>query len=208
MTTQEKQSLSQKRSKASRRSWTFLSEYLRRPGTIGAIAPSSRHLAEEIVSQADVANAQVIVEFGAGTGSFTKVILQQKAAKSSFYAIEQNDRLCTILRHRFPEAHIITDSVENAGKILTANYHIHACSIVSGLPWASFSEDLQDRILDGTLKALRPGGRFVSFMYLQSLILPASQRFRKKIQALFSTVKTSRIVWRNLPPAFIYCCTK
>ncbi|MBN1815835.1 MAG: hypothetical protein JW828_00655 [Sedimentisphaerales bacterium] len=165
-------------------------------------------MAEEIVSQANVVNAQVIVEYGAGTGSFTEVILKRKPEKTSFYAIEQNDRLCAILRQRFPDAHIIAGSVENAGKLLAINYHVHACSIVSGLPWASFSEGLQDRILASTLEILKPGGRFVTFMYLQSLVLPSSQRFRKKIQALFSKVHTSRTIWRNLPPAFVYCCTK
>jgi hypothetical protein len=53
---------------------------------------------------------------------------------------------------------------------------------------------------------LGKGGQFVTFAYLQGLILPAAQRFRKLLKQYFSEVSTSRTVWLNVPPAFIYRC--
>jgi len=189
-------------------SLTFFREFVRRPSSIGAIAPSSRHLAEAMVAHARAASARVILEFGAGTGSFTANLLHAMPPEARLVAIEHNPRLCDVLRRRFPDLCIVADSVEHAGRILQEQGLPAACCIVSGLPWASFDEDLQDRLLAATVDALRPQGRFVTFTYAHSLLLPAAKRFRRKIDGLFANVTTSRIVWRNLPPALVYCCTK
>ena len=40
------------------------------------------------------------------------------------------------------------------------------------------------------------------------VLLPAGQRFKKRLHASFSEVTTSPGVWMNLPPAFVYRCRK
>jgi phospholipid N-methyltransferase len=40
------------------------------------------------------------------------------------------------------------------------------------------------------------------------VVAPAAWRFKKKLYAKFDKVETSRIVWSNIPPAFIYICEK
>jgi phospholipid N-methyltransferase len=67
---------------------------------------------------------------------------------------------------------------------------------------------LQDRLIDSILEILRPGGRFVTFAYLQGLLLPAGHAFSRKLQSRFRKVKKTRTVWRNLPPAFVYVAEK
>ena len=57
-------------------------------------------------------------------------------------------------------------------------------------------------------RVLKPGGQFVTFAYLQGLLLPAGRRFRAKLKRSFSDVTKSKIVWRNLPPAFVYRCRR
>ena len=47
--------------------WQFLREYISAPDTIGAIAPSSRHLAAAMTASIDFDKARCIVEYGAGT---------------------------------------------------------------------------------------------------------------------------------------------
>ncbi len=186
----------------------FLWEFMRSPSTVGAVAPSSRHLAGQIVVQSGVADAAVILEFGPGTGSFTRLILRDKRPDADFIAIEHNQMLSQALRSRFPAATIVTDSVERVAAIMAKHGLEAADCIVSGLPWAVFSQDLQDRLLTATIDALRPGGRFVTFAYLQGLLSPAGKRFRKKIDQAFDSVTVSPVVWRNLPPAVVYCCIK
>jgi phospholipid N-methyltransferase len=186
----------------------FIREFLKNPRQIGAISPSSPYLTAEIVRQAGVKKARTIVEFGPGTGSFTREILRQKQKSAFFVGIEANSRLVEILKQELPEATILADSAENTRKILTDYHQNEADCIVSGLPWASFPPELQDKLLNAAMESLRPGGRFATFAYLQGLLLPSGQRFRKKLRETFSRVHIGRIIWRNLPAAFVYRCIK
>ena len=81
-------------------------------------------------------------------------------------------------------------------------------AIVSGLPWAAFPEKLQLGILNAVVDSLSDGGYFTTFAYLQGLLLPAGQRFKKLLKKSFKEVKISRVVWNNMPPAIVYRCKK
>ena len=80
----------------------------------------------------------------------------------------------------------------------------HCDAIVSGLPWASFPEELQDDILDAVLDVLKPGGTFATFAYLRGDKTELGQQFRRKLNDRFSDIELSRTVWKNIPPAFVY----
>jgi phospholipid N-methyltransferase len=77
---------------------------------------------------------------------------------------------------------------------------------VSGLPWAGFAATRQTRILDAVVASLRPGGWFTTFAYVHAAGWPPGRRFRRLLEARFSEVERSRVVWKNLPPAFVYRC--
>ena len=81
--------------------WQFLREYFSAPDTIGAIAPSSRHLAASMTSFIDFDKADCIVEYGAGTGVFTRDVTARKRPDTTYIVIEQNDRFYEILRKQF-----------------------------------------------------------------------------------------------------------
>ena len=93
-------------------------------------------------------------------------------------------------------------------RLLEQTGQTHADVILSGLPWASFPNWLQDEILNAILVSLPEGGSFATFAYLQGMLLPAGIRFRKKLNSFFRKVETSPVVWRNIPPAFVYRCHK
>ncbi len=38
--------------------------------------------------------------------------------------------------------------------------------------------------------------------------MPAGKKFKKNLGKYFSTVETSGVVWRNIPPAIMYRCVK
>ena len=186
----------------------FLREFVKNPGTIGAVAPSSGALARRIVAEAGVAEASAVVEYGPGTGVFTEEILAAKKPAAPFLAIERNPEMAARFRERFPDVALFEDSVESAPRILEGLDLALADSIVSGLPWASFPPGLQDRLLESTLAILPEGGRFATFAYLQGLLLPSGRRFKNVLKDHFSQVERSPVVWPNLPPAFVYRCTK
>jgi len=188
---------------------TFLKQFVKNPIHTGAVVPSSGRLAREIVKQASVGKADLILEFGAGTGVFTKHIVAKKKLDAKFVSVERNAELVDILKKKFPALKFHADSIENISQILQSEkIKKKADSIVCGLPWAAFDRDLQHRLLNATHDILRPGGVFTTFAYLQGLLLPAGQRFKRNIENCFSKVEKSPIVWRNLPPAFVYRCTK
>jgi len=186
----------------------FISEFVCHPKAVGAVAPSSSNLARHLVETVDWTHTTAVVEYGPGTGSITEEILNQLPATTTFLAIEISSRFAAMLRTRFPGVCICEGSVSQVKDHCDANGVVQVDAIVSGLPWASFSEEDQSAYLDATMQVLRPGGQFITYGYLQGLVLPAGRRFRRKLQRYFSEVRVSKPVWANLPPAFYYCCRR
>lgn len=186
----------------------ILGQFLKNPKHIGAIASSSKGLSRTIVSDIGIESASVILEYGPGTGVFTRQIVAAKRSDAIFAAIEQNPMLAAKFRQEFPDVVLYEDSAEKAPQIVRELGADQADCIVSGLPWAAFDDGLQDRLLAATLEVLREGGKFVTFAYLQGLLLRSGKRFQQKLKANFSRVTRSRVVWWNLPPAFVYRCEK
>jgi phosphatidylethanolamine/phosphatidyl-N-methylethanolamine N-methyltransferase len=186
----------------------FLGEFLLHPTKTGAIAPSSSFLARTMVEWIGLPKAGTVLEYGPGTGVFTDYIIRRMPAGSRFAAIELNPRLAEIFRHRHPELTLVEDSVANVGAICQKLGLESVDCIVCGLPWASFPESLQTRILDQMVTIMSPQGEFVTFAYLQGLLLPPGRRFAQLLPRYFSHVSKSRTFWLNLPPAFVYQCRR
>jgi phosphatidylethanolamine/phosphatidyl-N-methylethanolamine N-methyltransferase len=186
----------------------FAGRFLRRPTRIGAIAPSSRRLASTIASWPRLDRADVVVEFGPGTGAFTPHILERLRPGATYFALELDRWMCEVFQQRFPGVAVHCDTVANVGKYLQARGFSAADCIISGLPWATFSDALRAELMQNTLAALNDGGHFATFAYLHARFLSAAKSFRRALAENFSHVSTSRIVWRNLPPAIVYQCVK
>lgn len=191
-----------------REQFVFLKTFLKHPTQVGAIAPSSPHLVRMMLDSFDWNQARHIVEYGPGTGVFTEGVLRRLAPESKFFAIERSDQMVRAACLRCPDAEIVHDSVTNVVALCHDRGIEQVDAILCGLPWASFSDELQREILDSMFQVLKPGGQFATFAYLQGLALPAGQRFARWLGSNFSQVKKSPIVWRNLPPAFVYRCVR
>lgn len=186
----------------------FLSEFLRKPGTVGAIAPSSPSLAGKMVEWIDWPSVQTVIEYGPGTGAFTGRIRQCLPPHGRFLAIEINPEFAATLEARFPDVRVHRDSVANVESVCRSDGIERVDAIICGLPWAVFGENDQAEILAGMMAVLRPGGQFVTFAYLQGLLLPAARRFRANLGRHFSEIERSSVAWRNLPPALVYRCRR
>jgi phospholipid N-methyltransferase len=186
----------------------FIREFLRRPGSIGAVVPSSSELSDLITDTAGVADADVVVEIGPGTGPFTEAILRKLKPGATFFAIEFNEPFVKLLRQKFPGASIHHDSAVNICPLLKSHGHTTCNAVVSGLPFASFADGMQDEVLRAVRDALVPGGVFATFAYWQGLMVPQGLRFRRRLHDEFSQVTTTKTVWGNVPPAFVYRAVK
>ncbi|MFM9957433.1 MAG: class I SAM-dependent methyltransferase [Phycisphaerales bacterium] len=188
---------------------SFLRQFLKSPGTVGAVAPSSPRLAARMMAAVDFSKAGVVLEYGPGTGAFTGAILERLRPGAKFVAVELSPSYSEILAKRFPAARIVNDSVANIEAICRAEGIPERGGVdvvLSGLPWASFSDELQDEILMPMLRVLKPGGVFVTFGYHIGTFLPAGKRFYAKARRLFARVDRSELVWLNVPPAFVMRC--
>lgn len=186
----------------------FFAQLLKSPATIGAVAPSSTQLAKSMLETVDFNTVKTIVEFGPGTGVFSGQILKSIKPSSTYFALEVNGVMVDHLKKTIPELTVYHDSADRTIEYLNKHSSMHADVIISGLPWAAFDDKLQDELLDVTIKALPVGGLFITFAYLNGLILPAGKKFYRKLKQNFSKIRRSGVVWRNLPPAIIYRCTK
>ena len=186
----------------------FLREFIRKPVSTGAIVPSSGELARLMADEASLEGASVIVEFGPGTGPITRALIESKPPNSKLIAVERNEEFVAMLRERHPGLDVAHDCVQQLPKILAARGETAADRIVSGLPWGAFDESLQRDIMKAAHDCLTADGVFVTFAYLQGFALPPAWRFRKLLREMFSEVRQSDVVWRNVPPAFVYTCRK
>ena len=172
----------------------------------GSVTPSSRHLARTIVEGLDLRNADAVLEYGPGTGIFTEFVLRELKPGAKFAAIELNGHFAETFKQRYPNVLLFQDSVTNVEELCSRAGVQSVDCVVSGLPWATFSESLQVECLDAMMRVLKPGGRFVTFSYVHSQALTGSRRFAARLPDYFKTVSKSSVVWLNFPPAFVYRC--
>ncbi len=182
----------------------FLGAFLRAPRQVGAISPSSSALARAMLVGCDLARARCVVELGPGTGVFTREMLRRVGPETRLLAFELNTRAVERLRTRFPRVEVIHDSAENLGRHAASRGLGEVDCVISGLPWAVMSAELQRRIMEAVVAALRPGGRFSTFAYLHALGSAAGRRYLALLKELLQPVTVSRPVWWNLPPAVVY----
>jgi phospholipid N-methyltransferase len=186
----------------------FFQAFMREPASVGALSPSSRILALAMIQGFALEKADTIVELGAGTGAFTGPILERMGRDTTFVALELDPIHARGLKRRFPGLTVYNDSAERMSEYLALHQKQKADYIVSGLPWANIPPESQERIMEAVLSALAPKGTFSTFAYLHARWLPKARRFRHALEQRFDRVETSRVIWRNLPPAFVYRCSR
>lgn len=186
----------------------FVKQFLVSPGKTGALVASSRELATLITRTASIPKAKTIVELGPGTGVFTKKILQQLSGNTVFFALDVNPFFVDETRRQCSKAVVYHDTAVNVKRYLSRHGVSKCDCIISSLPWAGFDKDLQESILQQIVDVLEPGGEFLTFAYLHNVFFPTARLFHHMLYHKFRRVTTTKIVWKNVPPAFVYYCRK
>ena len=186
----------------------FLRQSLSEPKRIGAITESSDELAQLIVSMASLDTAKTVIELGPGTGVFTEQILTNLRPDTLFFALETNLHFVEKTKERCPDALVHHDSATEILRYLQLHGRKNTDTIISSLPFASFDEELQTKILREIRASLSHNGEFLTFAYIHSIFLEEGKFFTKQLHAHFSHIRKSEIIWKNMPPAFVYYCKK
>jgi phosphatidylethanolamine/phosphatidyl-N-methylethanolamine N-methyltransferase len=173
----------------------FVSELLLYPQQVGAVLPSSRHLAAVMAGWLPPDPDDFVLELGPGTGVVTQALLQRGLPQDRLVAIEKSARMASLLRERFPKAHVINGDACHLDKLLRRRVKDldRVGAVISSLPLRMFTPAAARALADKIHSVLRPEGRWVQYSYwLGNGRADATVRFE-----LCST----RVVWLNLPPA-------
>ncbi|MCC6680247.1 MAG: SAM-dependent methyltransferase [Phycisphaeraceae bacterium] len=181
----------------------FVKAFLRHPAKVGAVAPSSPALAQQMVRDLHVQAGQTLIEFGPGTGSFTTAILAALPAGASYLGIELDEKFVALLRRRFTQAEFVHSSAEHAARLHQDRQLPPVRAVLCGLPFASLPPTVQDAVIANLDQLLGIGAEFRTFQYVHAYPLPTAVRFRRRMSQLLGPCRRSAAVLRNLPPAYV-----
>jgi phospholipid N-methyltransferase len=165
----------------------FISESIKHPRQVGAVAASSRFLARKMAAEVDGSTS--VVEFGSGTGSITLEILKRLPENGRLVCFEINPNFCKHLQAiGDSRLLVINDKAENCEQ-----YVDKLECIVSGLPLNSFPRRQREKII----AISRRSKTYIQFQYVPFLT--------RRVKRHFHEVKI-KFVPLNIPPAFVFVC--
>ncbi|MCY9183064.1 class I SAM-dependent methyltransferase [Bacillus halotolerans] len=179
----------------------FLFQYIGNPRTVGSILPSSRFLGDKMMEGIDFKKAKYIIEYGPGTGVFTKKLLEKRNPGTIILLVEQNKEFYSLLKEKFKDERnlfIVYGSAENIIEHLREYGIPYIDYVISGLPFASLPKSVSNKILLETSKILKKDGEFITFQYTM---------YKKAfIEQFFTKIDIKREL-RNVPPAYVFSCS-
>ncbi len=182
----------------------FFGTFLKNPGSVGAVLPSSRYLARALVGRLELQPGQLIVEYGPGTGPVTAVVHDLLPAGAHYLGIELEPRFHQLLVHRYPNLPFHLGSAADVTAILAQRKLPRPSRIVSGLPFASLPAAVQDQVVNGIVESLRgTTADFRTFQYVHAYGMKAARRFRAMMAERFDGFERIGPIVRNVPPAFV-----
>lgn len=171
----------------------FFLSYLKSPGSVGAVAPSSVFLAKALCRHAH--GALHLIELGAGTGAVTQH-LREEFPSATLVVVERNVTMAAALRRRFATCTVVADAIQ-ARKDLFEDIPDQSVT-VSSLPFRSLPELVAAQIITllmGFLMA-SPERRLVQYTY--------GQRVPFDSPHLALVWKRQKLILRNFPPAWVW----
>lgn len=185
--------------------WTFFRQWLKNPRAMASLSPSGRKLARKMVAQVP-AHAQRVIELGAGTGVFTRALIEHGIAPHDLLVVELNDELSELLHRRFPDTRVVNGDARDLADIVARCAFAGeggVDAVVSGLGFLAMPRALQRTILQAVFSVLGPGRPLIQFTYAPTNPLP-----RDLLDELGLGVRRAGIAWMNVPPAVVYVYTR
>ena len=181
---------------------TFMKRWCAHPFRLGSLVPSSKALARFIASEAlkELEPEDQVLELGAGTGRFTRALLEAGLSGNRLICMELDRKLAHYLTQQFPQARIVQGNAAFLENLIPTIFHKKVGVVISGLPMLSLPDVVQEKILHSCLALLRDRGKILQFTYSPFSSINA-QRFGMEKKRL-------RWVWGNLPPANVWCYTR
>ncbi len=176
----------------------FLRRLITNPRQVSAIAPSSRFLARAMVAGLGPKTGRV-VEFGPGTGVFTRALLQAGVRPADLTLFELDPAFVANLCATFPGVTVHHAPADLAAKHLAPGVG----AVISGLPLLSMPAPVRRAIVGAAFDILAPGAPYIQFTYGAKPSVPA-----EIVAEMGLLVEETAHVWANLPPARVHRFTR
>lgn len=179
----------------------FFRQFVKHPGMIGSIIPSSSSLVNHILDMVDWSSCRLFVEYGPGVGTFTRAILDRMHPDATLLAIDLNLDFVAYLESRIddPRLKVVHGSCADVRRFIKEAGARQADYILSGIPFSTLPQGVGEAICAETHSALRPDGAFLVYQY--------SRFVRRLLDPAFGAVEES-VTWRNIPPCRVFRATK
>lgn len=175
----------------------FFRGFLREPGQVGSVIPSSRFLERGIVDAADLSSARRVVELGPGTGGTTRTFLRHLGQEARLLSIELSPWFHELLGEiSDPRYTNHLGSAEDLPEILSSHNFGQPDVVISGIPFSKMPAPIASRVAQAIAANLTADGRFIAY------------QFRSDVARITTPVlgppASSTLEMRNIPPMRIY----
>lgn len=169
---------------------------------VGAIAPSSKFLAKDLVCQLreqlahDDCPPLNLLEVGAGTGPLTKQIAKLLRPQDRLDIVEIHKKFYQIVKAKYRQPNIYTHHAD----ILNFHPDREFNFIFSSLPYENMPEEISQKIWQKKLRLCTPQAYISYFKYVKFRDFKSD--FEEKVVQEYGQDK--KFVLLNLPPAKVY----
>jgi phospholipid N-methyltransferase len=143
-----------------------------------------------------------VLELGAGTGVFTRALLERGIGPDDLTVVEFDDAFASLLASRFPEVGVIHADAARLSKYPELQGRRFGAAL-SGLPLLSMPLRKVVMILRGAFGSMHPQGSFYQFTYGPVCPVPTPV-----LERLGLAERVVGRTFRNVPPATVYAISR
>lgn len=181
----------------------FLQAFLKNPGKVGSIKPSSPELAQKMIEGIEPRNDNAVLELGVGTGAITKFLQEIVPDDRSYLGIELDPDLVELLRRNFPDMAMVRGNAVNTWSIHQRSGIGKIGYIICCLPFVSLPNEVGEKILLEVDKFMQQGNcTFRTFQYAHGYYFPSAIKLREFMRDRYGKSKKSQLIVKNVPPAY------
>lgn len=175
----------------------FLRGFLREPGQVASVIPSSRFLEQRIVEASNLAAARRVVELGPGTGGTTRTFLRHLGPDAQLLSIELSPYFHELLG-QIADPRFINHlgSADDFTEILEQHGMGPPDVVISGIPFSKIPDTVATRVVQAVMDNLAEGGRFIAYQFRADVALITNPIMGMPASCLLEL--------RNIPPMRVY----
>ena len=160
----------------------FLQAFLKNPGKVGAITPSSPELAQKMVRGLAPNEENIVLELGVGTGAITKYLQEILPDGKSYLGIELDAGLVKSLKVNYPQLKIVRGNACDTFSIHQKSGLGKVGYVICCLPFVSIPNEVGEIILNEIDKFMALGCVFRTFQYAHGYYFPSAIKLREHMR--------------------------